>query len=168
MCPLARRILRNRSARGHIKSHSNVKYTENSLYGLLGPPLSYFCYAFFFRSLRRASRSCRCFGCVCVCVCVRLCVCVRVCVRVYVHICVCVSVYACQCVSDTEWPRVIGCHIGHSLQKSPIIGGSFAKNDLQLKTSYVSSQACIMCVCVCYIYIYDPCIIQRIQGGEDA
>ena len=36
-------------------------------------------------------------------------------------------------VYGAEWRRVIGCliSIGHFLQKSPIISGSFAKNDLQ-------------------------------------
>ena len=44
----------------------------------------------------------------------------------------------------TGWPRPAGCliFIGHFLRESPIISGSFAERDLQIKASYASSQPC--------------------------
>jgi len=40
--------------------------------------------------------------------------------------------------SDRGWRKCLGCLIliGHFPQKNPIISGSFAKRDLQLKASY--------------------------------
>ena len=81
----------------------------------------------------------------------------------WIHSCMCMHPYmcwlihSCMCMHETthscahtEWRRPLGCliFIGHVPQKSPILSGSFAKRDLQLKASYGSLPTCIMYWCI--------------------
>ena len=57
----------------------------------------------------------------------------------------CESLFSVVYVLGTGWRRPTGClnFIAHFPPKTPIINGSFAENDLQLKASYGSSPPCI-------------------------
>jgi len=73
----------------------------------------------------------------------------------------------------TGWRRLIGSliFIGHFPQKSPIIGGFFAKNDLQLRGSYDSSPPCTLrgteiASWFCEIRLDAPIFQQILRSGE--
>jgi len=82
----------------------------------------------------------------CVAVCCSVLQCVAVCCSVLRYVeCVAVCCSKMARYMFTERRRCTGYLIcmGHFLQKSPIISGSFAEKDLQLKASYVSLPPCI-------------------------
>jgi len=69
----------------------------------------------------------------------------------------CIDVDFLNSMLATGWCRVIGCliSVGHFPQKSPIISGLLAKNDLQLKASYGSSPPCTQLRYISEIHCWD-------------
>jgi len=90
--------------------------------------------------------------------------------------CLCVYIYVCTITLAVDrfrgWRRPIGCliFIGHFQQKSPIISGSFAENDLHSKASYGSLPRCIL---LWILSFNEICVVrvcererQRVTEGE--
>ena len=61
---------------------------------------------------------------------------------IYIHVYVYVHMHICR-YTVAKMHRIL-IFIGHIPQKSPLIGGSFAENDIQLKASYEPSQPCTL------------------------
>jgi len=103
--------------------------------------------------------------CTCICICAHTCMYVYVCMYMYIftHTPLCIHTLIHRKPTASTW-RPTGCliFIGHFPQKNPIINGSFAENDRQLKASYrlhpldsCSLSPSTSCI---YMYLFDICM----------
>jgi len=91
---------------------------------------------------------------------------IYICIHIFIHVYIQTYVYIYASLQShaygTGWRRPIGCliFVGHFRKKSPIIIGSFAENDMQLKASHGLAPPCTSIYIIMNSYINDVYIFR--------